>query len=265
MDSAETNSSKEIWQPLPHVAPVGFKNSILFYLRLFFDISVFTTYKDVKKYLLTTKNNVLEAGCGLKPYRNLIPKDVKYCAIDWRGSSDHFHYNNADTIYYDGNNFPLKDCSFDYLFHTEVLEHIYDINQFLKECYRVLSKKGKMFFTIPFAARNHYIPYDYWRLTPAAIEKLLGNTGFVNINVKPRGSDVIVAITKINILVVRTIMRNIHNPVLRLLNKVIFGLIFVIPWVSLTILEHILLIFKIGSVDDPLGYSVYCEKEVTSE
>jgi hypothetical protein len=41
-----TNSSKEIWQPLPHVAPAGFKNSILFYLRLFFDISVFTTYQE---------------------------------------------------------------------------------------------------------------------------------------------------------------------------------------------------------------------------
>jgi SAM-dependent methyltransferase len=245
---------------LPHVAPGGFKNSILFYLRLFFDISVLTTYRDIRKYLQTTKNNVLEVGSGLKPYRNLVPKDVDYHAIDWKGASDHFHYNDADTTYYDGNTFPIKDSSFDYLFHTEVLEHVYDIRQFLKECHRVLSNKGKMFFTIPFAARNHYIPYDYWRLTPAAIEKLLGDAGFANVNIKPRGNDLIVAITKINILIVRTIMHDIHNPVIRMLNKIILGLIFVIPWVTLTVLEHIVLFLKVGSSDDPLGYSVYCEK-----
>jgi hypothetical protein len=33
---------------------------------------------------------------------------------------------------------------------------------------------------------------------------------------------------------------------------------------SLTLFEHILLFLKVGSSDDPLGYSVYCEKEVTS-
>ena len=73
---------KEIWQPLPNVSRGDFKGFILFYLRLFFDISVFTVYKDVKKYLLATNNNVLEIGCGLKPYRYLVPEGVKYFGVD---------------------------------------------------------------------------------------------------------------------------------------------------------------------------------------
>ncbi len=251
---------KEIWQPLPNVSRGDFKGFILFYLRLFFDISVFTVYKDVKKYLLATNNNVLEIGCGLKPYRYLVPEGVKYFGVDWKGAKENFHYNAADTIYYDGDNLPLKDSSFNYLFHTEVLEHVYYLDQFLKECCRVLSKEGRMFFTIPFAARNHYIPYDYWRLTPTSLEKLLAKAGFTHILVKPRGSDIIVAITKINILFVRTIIRAVNNPVLGLINKAVFGLLFIIPIISFALLEHVLLLLKVGSADDPLGYSVYCDK-----
>ena len=120
-----------------------------------------------------------------------------------------------------------------------------------------------MFFTIPFAARYHYIPYDYWRLTAASIEKLLTKAGFKNILIKTRGSDVIVIITKTNAFFARIVMRKIDNLFLGMVNKVIFGIFFAIPWISFTLLGHALLFLKIGSVDDPLGYSVYCEKETT--
>lgn len=263
MNSTINNIPKEIWQPLPHVAPKGFNNSIFFYLRLFFDITVSTTYNDVKKFLLTTNNRVLEVGCGLRPYSHLIPEKAKYSSIDWDGARDYFHYKDSNTIYYHGDVFPLKDSSFEFLFHTEVLEHIYGLDLFLKECHRVLTNGGKMFFTIPFAARYHYIPYDYWRLTAASLEKLLTKAGFKNILIKTRGSDVIVIITKTNAFFARIVMRKIDNLFLGMVNKVIFGIFFAIPWISFTLLGHALLFLKIGSVDDPLGYSVYCEKETT--
>jgi SAM-dependent methyltransferase len=259
------HSLKETWQPLPHVAPAGFRNSALFYLRLFLDMNVFTTYKDVKKYLFSTHTSVLEVGCGLKPYRYLVPEGVKYCAIDWEGAGSHFHYNDTETIYYNGDTFPVKDSSFEYLFHTEVLEHVYDLEHFLRECCRVLSGRGKMFFTIPFAARYHYIPYDYWRLTPAAIEKLLVESGFTHVLVKPRGSDIIVAVTKTKTLFVRAMMRSIGNPILRAINRFILGILFLIPLFSFALMEHLFLFFNIGSADDPLGYSVYCEKKMVQE
>jgi len=251
---------KEVFQPLPNVARENFKGFILFYLRLFFDIGSFTVYKDVKRYLARTNKNVLEVGCGFKPYRYLVPAGVKYCGVDWIGAGNNFHCQAEDVIYYAGDILPLEDSSFDYLFHTEVLEHVYYLDQFLNECYRVLSENGKMFFTIPFAARNHYIPYDYWRLTPVSLEKLLVKAGFTHILVRPRGADIIVIIAKINVFFVRIIMRAMNNSVLSLINKVIFGSLFIIPIIFNTLLGHILLFLRVGSVDDPLGYSVYCDK-----
>ncbi len=254
------NNTKEAWQPLPHAGPDNFKNAILFGFRLFLDPEVSTTYRDVKKFLNGTKNNVLEAGCGLKPYRHLVPPGVKYSAIDWEGSQACFQYKSSGVLYYNGDRFPLKDNSYEFVFHTEVLEHVYDLRQFLSECRRVMSRNGSMFFTIPFAARYHYIPNDYWRLTPASLERLLKDAGFGRIKVNPRGTDVTVAVSKLNTIFFKIILARINNPVLRMINLLFFGSLFAIPVIVLAVIAHLSIILKIGSPDDPLGYSVYCGK-----
>ena len=251
---------RETWQPLPHVPPDSFKNLVLFSMRIFFDFEVSTTYRDVKKFLKRTHNNILEVGCGLKPYRHLVPPDVCYRAIDWERSETCFHYRNSDVIYYNGDIFPLQDNSYDFVFHTEVLEHVYDVRRFLSECNRVLLMKGSMFFTVPFAVRYHYIPNDYWRFTPASLERLLKETGFKHVMVKPRGSDVIVALSKLNTIFFRLILIRFNNPALRTINFLFFALLFAIPLIVVTIIAHLSIFLKIGSPDDPLGYSVYCIK-----
>ena len=256
----ERESVLEAWQPLPHVPPDSFKNKILFCLRLFFDLEVLTTYRDLKKFLKGSRNNVLEVGCGLKPYRHLVPPGVCYRAIDWEKSQTYFHYKSSDVLYYSGDIFPLQDNSSDFIFHTEVLEHIYDLHKFLSECSRVLSAKGRMFFTVPFAARYHYIPNDYWRLTPACLERLLKEAGFGFVMVKPRGSDIAVAVSKLNAVFFRLILARSGNPILRIVKPVFFGCLFAIPIIALALISHLSILLKAGSQDDPLGYSVYCGK-----
>lgn len=253
-------SAAEVWQPRQNVAPDSLKNGILFGLRLFFDLEVSTTYHDVKGFLNGTRGNLLEVGCGLKPYRHLVPEETRYFALDSVKSKASFSYKTEGVTYYEGDTFPLQNCAADFIFHTEVLEHIYDLRKFLSECSRVLSVNGRMFFTIPFAARYHYIPNDYWRLTPASLERLLQETGFNCITVKPRGSDVAVAMSKLNAIFFRLILARRRNPVLRVINAFIFGCLFAIPIVLLTAIGHLSILFKFGSPDDPLGYSIYCEK-----
>jgi len=259
-DKLTSYQCKESWQPPPHVAPDSFKNRILFTLRFIFDLQVATTYRDVKRALKDVKNDILEIGCGLQPYRYLIPKHIKYYAIDWKDSSVFSYHKAKDVIYYNGKIFPFKTEVFDFIFHTEVLEHIYDLNLFLSECYRVALKNGKMFFTIPFAARYHYIPHDYWRLTPASIEKLLKSAGFRNIVITNKGSDVTVAISKLNIIFYRIIFKKYDYYILKIINVLFFGGLFIAPIIFLTITGHLSILLRIGSPDDPLGYSVYCEK-----
>jgi SAM-dependent methyltransferase len=254
----------EAWRPLPHVPPDHFIHAFLFRMRLFFDLEVGTVYRDLKKAFKETAGKVLEIGCGLQPYRHLLPEQAEYYALDWEKADIHFGYRAKDVLYYDGIRFPFKEGIFNLVFHTEVLEHVYHLEPFLSECCRVLANDGQMLFTVPFAARNHYIPYDYWRLTPASITRLLQETHFTDIVVVPRGCDITVAIHKINSVCYRLIFRNIRHGILRMVNRVFFTLLFAVPIVLLTLIGNFLILMKIGSPDDPIGYTVYCKKNVSS-
>jgi SAM-dependent methyltransferase len=233
---------------------------LLFRLRLFFDFEVHTVYRDLKKALKETAGKVLEIGCGLQPYRHLLLPQTEYHALDWEGSNGFFAARAKDVHYYKGTRFPFEDGIFNLIFHTEVLEHVYHLGPFLSECHRVLENEGRMLFTVPFAARNHYIPYDYWRLTPASLTRLLQEAHFTDIVVVPRGSDIAVAIHKINSVCYRLIFRDIPDKFLSPVNRIFFTLLFTAPVLFFTLVGHLSLLLKIGSPDDPLGYTVYCKK-----
>ena len=96
---------------MPHVPPDNFTHALLFRLRLFFDLEVGTVYRDLKKALKEAAGKVLEVGCGLQPYRHLLPRQTEYYALDWEGSDVHFACRAKDALYYDGTNFPFKEGS----------------------------------------------------------------------------------------------------------------------------------------------------------
>ena len=54
-----------------------------------------------------------------------------------------------------------------------------------------------MLLTVPFAARWHYIPHDYWRFTPSGLERLLGTAGFGTDRRLARGNALTVACYKV--------------------------------------------------------------------
>lgn len=177
------------------------------FIRLFADLQVNTTYRLVKQFTKQLEINrsngakVLDVGCGAQPYRFLFEKpymrNVEYIPVDWEGAEENFSYSNNNIVHYDGVHFPFHEEEFDVVFHTEVAEHISDLSYFFKECNRVMKEKGELLFSIPFAARYHYIPYDYWRLTPAGIKLTLENSGFCDIDIRTRGTDITVASYKV--------------------------------------------------------------------
>lgn len=129
-----------------------------------------------------------------------------------------------------------------------MLEHIYQPGQFLAECRRVLKPSGDMFFTVPFQARYHYIPHDYFRYTPAALERLLREAGFQEVEVRPRGSDLTVAAYK-NISVW---FRWLRSGPAGMLAGILFAPLAlpVLAWGALSLRS------SLGSPDDCLGYTV---------
>lgn len=264
-DHPGTHSPGEAWRPLPHLPPDTFARALLFRVRLFFDPEVRTIHRDLKKALKEASGKVLEIGCGLQPYRHLLDDRAEYHALDWERSEDCFACRAGDALSYDGSRFPYGDETFDLVFHTEVLEHVENPAPFLSECFRVLNGQGRMLFTVPFAARYHYIPCDYWRFTPAGLIRLLQDARFTDIEVVPRGNDIAVAMHKLNSLCYRLIFRDIRPGILRWIHRACFALLFAAPVALFSLAGHLSILLKAGSPDDPLGYTVNCRKGAAPE
>lgn len=190
-------NTKEQFQPPPNLPPGDtLLSRFLFGARIWLDLSVCSVLSGLVPWLEKRSGTLLEVGCGAQPYRKFVPSICKYQGLDWQGSEQVFKYKINDVIYYDGINFPFPAESFDSIMHTEVLEHTQDPELFLYECARVLRTEGNMFFSVPFQARYHYIPFDYWRFTPAGLDLLLRRCGFSRWTISPRGSDISVAALK---------------------------------------------------------------------
>ena len=243
-------NKKEVCPPPSNLPPGNSLQSKMAYgLRTYFSLMMASVLLDIKPWFASCSGSILEIGGGPQPYRHLIKKDCSYQGIDWEKSEECFKYKKApDTIYYRGDIFPLSDNSFDNLFHTEVLEHIFDLNIFLKECFRVLKSNGAMFFTVPFAAKYHYIPNDYWRFTPASLKKLLEKAGFCDIIVNSRGTDITVMAYKVVSVIYRWLLGNIFA-------KILGVLCLPVLFIALLI-GHLSLRLNFGSSDDCLGYTV---------
>jgi SAM-dependent methyltransferase len=241
--------SRDNFRPLSNKPPgTTLTGKLLFGFRIMGDLQIASVLRKLAPWLAMRTGTVLEIGCGAQPYRHLLPSTCVYTGLDWEKAEEHFSYRVPDTVYYDGSEFPFPDYAFDSLFHTEVIEHVYEAKLFLRECRRVLKSGGEMFFTIPFQARYHYIPFDFWRYTPAALEKLLAEAGFTKIEVFPRGNDITVAAYKNLAVIYRWLQSGIVGKLLG---------VFFSPGAFLCLLVgHVSLLFRIGSPDDCLGYVV---------
>jgi SAM-dependent methyltransferase len=140
---------------------------------------------------------LLDVGCGAQPYRPLLPVDVQYRGIDTADAQAHFGYRMPDTVYFDGDAWPVESGSVDVVLSTETLEHVLEPSRFLAEARRCLRPGGTILMTVPFSARWHFIPHDYWRYTPSTLQHLLDEAGFNEIGVYPRGNAVTVAAYKV--------------------------------------------------------------------
>ncbi len=133
--------------------------------------------------------NLLDVGCGQMPYREFILNNSsieQYIGLDIEKA---LVYNDKvkPDFTWDGVKMPFDDFSYQTVMLTEVLEHVPEPTKLLIECYRLMKVGGVIFITVPFLWNLHEVPHDEYRFTPFALERILLQAGFQDINVNATG------------------------------------------------------------------------------
>ena len=87
---------------------------------------------------------------------------------------------------------------------SELLEHVPDPGEVVREAYRVLAPNGLLLICVPFLYRIHPDPHDYGRYTDHYWRELLTANGFTIISIEKQGLFWSVLIDMLRELLVRT-------------------------------------------------------------
>lgn len=180
-------------------------------------------FRDLKNAIVTYgKGDVLDIGCGNKPYIELFGNRISsYVGCDIIQSSE-----GAVDILCPATDIPLPDNSKDTVFSTQVIEHVADHRKLLSEAYRILKPGGTLIISGPMAWEHHEEPYDFFRFTKYGLNWLLTEQGFTDIDIVANGGKW-AAVGQLTLNSIRSSLRK-KTPVRRVLN--VFYFIFRIKW-----------------------------------
>jgi SAM-dependent methyltransferase len=117
---------------------------------------------------------VLDAGSGEGMYRHLFGR-VSYESADFCKVAKLYV---KPTYVCDLAKIPVEDERYDVVICTQVLEHVPEPIEVLKEFYRILKPGGKLFLSAPLFFEEHEQPYDFYRYTQFGLANLLTTVGF---------------------------------------------------------------------------------------
>ena len=143
-------------------------------------------HRNIKSLAPHLKGDLLDFGCGRKPYEQLFHVN-KYIGIDME-QTGHEHKLSKVDVYYDGQHIPFKENTFDSVFCSEVFEHVFNLDEVLKEIHRVLIPDGKILVTVPFCWHEHEVPYDFGRYTSYGIKHIMEKNGFKVLEYRKSGN-----------------------------------------------------------------------------
>jgi SAM-dependent methyltransferase len=128
-------------------------------------------HQEIIRYASSARGSLLDVGCGSMPYRKYFNVSY-YVGLDLQGR------RASATHYYDGKVFPFGDGEFNYVLTSQVLEHVFNPDDFLSEIHRVLRKDGILLLSTPFLWDEHEQPFDYARYSSFGLRYLLERHDF---------------------------------------------------------------------------------------
>jgi SAM-dependent methyltransferase len=138
--------------------------------------------EDAKRLAPLCRGELLDIGCGDKPYEDLIrPHVTRYIGLD---HLDTQHGREKVDVWGTGTDLPFEDGSFDTVVAFQVLEHVEEPAAMVREAFRVLRPGGVFIVTTPFMWGIHEEPRDFYRYTEYGLLHLLTTAGFAGIEIE---------------------------------------------------------------------------------
>jgi SAM-dependent methyltransferase len=150
----------------------------------YFSPAIYAQYQIVSELMDTyVSGQVIDIGCGLMHWRGFIEKKTpNYHSLDLRPRLKEVTYV-ADIQ----NMLIVPTANYDTAICLEVLEHVPNPCQALKEIYRILRPGGLLIVSVPHLSRLHDIPYDYFRFTRFGLQYILEKSGFEILEIRAKG------------------------------------------------------------------------------
>jgi SAM-dependent methyltransferase len=104
------------------------------------------------------RGKLLDVGCGMKPYEK-----TWFAGAETYVGLDYLSERSRPDVVGSALELPFPNETYDTVVCTEVLEHVPDPLQALKEMRRVLKREGTLILTTPMYWPRHEVPYDFFR------------------------------------------------------------------------------------------------------
>ena len=113
---------------------------------------------------------ILDIGSGDRWIAAHLPEAASYIALDYPATGNEF-YNARPDIFADACHLPVADACVDGVVCLEVIEHVPDSAQAVKEIARVLKPGGRAWISMPFLYPVHNEPFDFQRYTEFGLRR----------------------------------------------------------------------------------------------
>ncbi len=135
------------------------------------------TYKKLSEIKLDGK--IVDLG-GVKnaDYHNLVGGENSILVLNSKENTNPDILHNLENT-----PMPVDGDSCDAVLMINLLEHIYNYDNLLKDSARILKENGSIVMVIPFLYYVHSSPRDYFRYSKQAIEKMMKENGFAGVQI----------------------------------------------------------------------------------
>jgi SAM-dependent methyltransferase len=154
--------------------------------------SLWRAYLNAAAESLTLESPILDLGAGelgTASYHGIIPgfQQAQVTSIDIDADKSPTHTVDLEA------GLPVDSNAFASCVAFNLFEHLYQHESVLAEIFRVLRPNGTLALAVPFLARVHGDPSDFWRYTGYALERRLRDAGFDRIQVTACGGGALTA------------------------------------------------------------------------